>query len=119
MNSWIGRGLSGSKPHLRRHLQAVGPDPHFVEKVRDIVGFYINPPEAALVLCVDEKPQIQALDRTAINPAVAPGPARPRRRTTTSGVAPPTSTPPSTSPRGGSLCDMTERHRADRVPAIS
>src|SRR5512144_2943636 len=40
-------------------------DPLFVEKVRDIVGLYLNPPERALVLCVDEKSQIQALDRSA------------------------------------------------------
>ncbi len=39
-------------------------DPLFVEKVRDIVGLYLDPPERALVLCVDEKSQIQALDRT-------------------------------------------------------
>lgn len=39
-------------------------DPLFVEKVRDIVGFYFNPPDKALVLCVDEKAQIRALDRS-------------------------------------------------------
>jgi hypothetical protein len=39
-------------------------DPFFVEKVRDIVGLYLNPPDKAMVLCVDEKTQIQALDRT-------------------------------------------------------
>lgn len=39
-------------------------DPFFVEKVRDIVGLYLNPPQHALMLCVDEKSQIQALDRT-------------------------------------------------------
>ena len=39
-------------------------DPHFVDKVRDIVGLYLSPPDRALVLCVDEKSQIQALDRT-------------------------------------------------------
>jgi hypothetical protein len=39
-------------------------DPFFVEKVRDIVGLYLNPPDHALVLCVDEKSQIQALNRT-------------------------------------------------------
>ncbi len=39
-------------------------DPFFFEKVRDIVGLYLNPPENAVVLCVDEKSQIQALDRT-------------------------------------------------------
>ncbi len=39
-------------------------DPFFAEKVRDIVGLYLNPPDKAMVLCVDEKTQIQALDRT-------------------------------------------------------
>jgi DDE superfamily endonuclease len=43
----------------------LAPDPLFIEKVRDIVGLYLKPPEAALVLCVDEKTQVQALDRTA------------------------------------------------------
>jgi len=52
-------------------------DPFFVEKVRDVVGLYLNPPENALVLCVDEKSQIQALDRTApILPMLATPPAR-------------------------------------------
>lgn len=40
-------------------------DPQFVEKVRDVVGLYLSPPENALDLCVDEKTQLQALDRTA------------------------------------------------------
>ena len=43
----------------------LSPDPQFIDKVRDIVGLYLNPPEAAVVLCVDEKTQVQALDRTA------------------------------------------------------
>src|SRR3954454_6276383 len=52
-------------------------DPFFVEKVRDIVGLYLNPPERALVLCVDEKSQIQALDRTRPILPLRPGvPAR-------------------------------------------
>jgi hypothetical protein len=42
----------------------VSNDPNFAAKVVDVVGLYINPPERALVLCVDEKSQIQALDRT-------------------------------------------------------
>ncbi len=46
-----------------RHLQTVA-DPLLIEKVRDIAGLYMNPPDHALVLCVDEKSQIQALDRT-------------------------------------------------------
>jgi transposase len=51
------------KPHLSRTFK-VSNDPQFVEKVVDVVGLYLNPPEHALVLCVDEKSQIQALDRT-------------------------------------------------------
>lgn len=53
----------GLQPHRQRHFQLSG-DPFFVEKVRDIVGLYLNPPDKAIVLCVDEKSQIQALDRT-------------------------------------------------------
>ncbi len=53
----------GLKPHLT-HSFKLSTDPHFVEKVRDIVGLYLDPPDKALVLCVDEKSQIQALDRT-------------------------------------------------------
>ena len=52
----------GLQPH-RTELQP-SPDPLLIEKVRDIVGLYMNPPEHALVFCVDEKSQIQALDRT-------------------------------------------------------
>jgi hypothetical protein len=54
----------GLKPHLTRTFQ-LSNDPHFAEKVQDIVGLYLNPPDKAVVLCVDEKSQIQALDRTA------------------------------------------------------
>jgi len=53
----------GLKPHLRDTFK-LSTDPFFVEKVRDIVGLYLNPPENALVLCVDEKSQSQALERT-------------------------------------------------------
>ena len=54
-------------------------DPQFVNKVRDIVGLYLNPPDRALVLCVDEKSQIQALDRT--QPILPLAPGTPERRT--------------------------------------
>jgi transposase len=57
---WQANGL---KPHLHRTFK-VSNDRHFIEKVVDVVGLYLNPPEHALVLCVDEKSQIQALDRT-------------------------------------------------------
>ncbi len=53
----------GLKPHLQETFK-LSSDPHFVEKVRDVVGLYLNPPDRALVLSVDEKSQIQALDRT-------------------------------------------------------
>jgi transposase len=51
------------KPHLLETFK-LSTDPHFVEKVVDVVGLYLDPPDRALVLCVDEKSQIQALDRT-------------------------------------------------------
>jgi putative transposase len=53
----------GIQPHRQKHFK-LSTDPLFVEKVRDIVGLYLNPPDKAMVLCVDEKSQIQALDRT-------------------------------------------------------
>lgn len=55
--------LFGIQPHRTKTFKLSG-DPFFVEKVRDIVGLYLNPPDKALVLCVDEKSQIQALERT-------------------------------------------------------
>lgn len=57
---WKAHGL---KPHLVRTFK-LSQDPQFLEKLHDVVGLYLNPPEHALVLCVDEKSQIQALDRT-------------------------------------------------------
>jgi putative transposase len=53
----------GIQPHRRKHFK-LSTDPFFVEKVRDLVGLYLNPPDNAVVLCVDEKSQIQALNRT-------------------------------------------------------
>ena len=55
--------LFGVKPHLTKTFK-LSTDPFFIEKVRDITGLYLNPPDHAMVLCVDEKSQIQALDRT-------------------------------------------------------
>ncbi len=55
--------LFGIQPHRAKSFK-LSTDPFFVEKVRDIVGLYLNPPEKALVLCVDEKTQIQALERS-------------------------------------------------------
>jgi transposase len=66
------------QPH-RSETFKLSTDPQFVEKVRDIVGLYLNPPDKALVLCVDEKSQIQALDRT--QPLLPMRPGQVERRT--------------------------------------
>jgi len=55
--------LFGLQPHRSKSFK-LSTDPFFVEKVRDVVGLYLNPPDKALVLCVDEKSQVQALERT-------------------------------------------------------
>ena len=58
--TWFGDDL---RPHRTRSFK-FSTDPHLLEKVTDVVGLYLHPPEKALVLCVDEKSQTQALDRT-------------------------------------------------------
>ncbi len=68
----------GLQPHRAEHFK-LSPDPQLVDKVRDIVGLYLNPPEKALVLSVDEKSQIQALDRT--QPVLPMRPGQLERRT--------------------------------------
>ncbi len=68
----------GLQPH-RQETWKLSKDPQFVAKVRDVVGLYLNPPERAVVLCVDEKSQIQALDRTA--PILPMLPGTPQRAT--------------------------------------
>jgi transposase len=68
----------GLQPH-RQETFKLSSDPLFVEKVRDIVGLYLDPPLKAMVLCVDEKSQIQALDRT--QPLLPLAPGIPERRT--------------------------------------
>src|SRR5436309_11274382 len=68
----------GLQPH-RTETFKLSPDPLLIEKVRDIVGLYMNPPEHAVVLCVDEKAQIQALDRT--QPLLPMRPGQIERRT--------------------------------------
>ncbi len=68
----------GLQPH-RQDTWKLSRDPLFVAKVRDVVGLYLNPPERAVVLCVDEKSQIQALDRTA--PILPMLPGTPERAT--------------------------------------
>ena len=66
----------GLQPHRVENFK-FSKDPQFVEKVRDIVGLYLNPPERAIVLCVDEKSQVQALNRSQPILPLAPGvPAR-------------------------------------------
>ena len=71
----------------------VSPDPLFIDKIRHVVGLYLNPPRNAVVFSVDEKPQIQALERTApvlpMLPGVPSGAA-----STTNGTAPRTCSPP-------------------------
>jgi transposase len=68
----------GLQPH-RQDTWKLSKDPQFVAKVRDVVGLYLDPPERAVVLCVDEKSQIQALDRTA--PILPMLPGTPQRAT--------------------------------------
>lgn len=68
----------GLQPH-RAETFKLSSDPLFIDKVRDIVGLYVNPPTKAMVLCVDEKSQIQALDRT--QPILPLAPGLPERRT--------------------------------------
>jgi len=68
----------GLQPH-RLETFKLSNDPQFIAKVRDIVGLYLNPPDKALVLCVDEKSQIHALDRT--QPILPLAPGLPERRT--------------------------------------
>jgi transposase len=101
----------GLKPHQSETFK-LSPDPLFVDKVHDVVGLYLNPPEAAVVLCVDEKSQIQALDRTA--PVLPLMPGVPQRRshdyvrhgTTNLYAALDVAS-------GQVIAEMTPRHRAD------
>jgi transposase len=101
----------GLKPHLVDSFK-LSNDPLFIEKVRDVVGLYMNPPDAAIVLCVDEKTQVQALDRTAPVFPMRPGvPERQshdyvRHGTTNLYAALDVAS-------GKVIADLTERHRAD------
>jgi len=70
----------GLQPH-RSETFSLSNDPLFIEKVRDVVGLYMSPPKNAVVLCVDEKSQIQALDRT--QPLLPMSPGNPERQTPT------------------------------------
>jgi transposase len=101
----------GLKPHLTETFK-LSPDPQFIDKVRDIVGLYLNPPDAAVVLCVDEKSQIQALDRSAPVLPLMPGVAERRthdyvRYGTTNLYA------ALDVASGQVISDMTPRHRAE------
>ena len=82
----------GLQPH-RLETFKLSTDPDFVAKVRDVVGLYVSPPAHAVVLCVDEKSQIQALDRS--QPMLPMRPGQPARRR--SAMAPPRCSPLSTS----------------------
>ena len=101
----------GLKPHLVDSFK-LSNDPLFIEKVRDVVGLYLNPPEAALVLCVDEKTQVQARDRP--QPVFPMRPGVPERQshdyvrhgTTNLYAALDVAS-------GKVIADLTERHRAD------
>jgi transposase len=100
----------GLKPHQTEAFK-LSPDPQFIDKVRDIVGLYLNPPEAAVVLCVDEKAQLQALDRSAPVLPLMPGVAERRthdyvRSGTTNLYA------ALDVASGKVLAEMTPRHRA-------
>ena len=98
----VGMSPSVGRPHLAglraqavadRHLQTLARTPLFIDKVRDVVGLYLNPPDKAVVLCVDEKTGIQALDRTQPDPADAAGPSSSGEPTTTSATGSLTSSP--------------------------
>jgi transposase len=100
----------GLKPHRVDDFK-LSPDPLFIDKVRDIVGLYLNPPDAAVVLCVDEKTQVQALDRTApILPLIPGTPERQthdyKRNGTTNLYA------ALDVASGNVIADLTPRHRA-------
>ena len=99
------------KPHQLESFK-LSTDPLFIEKVRDIVGLYLDPPEAAVVLCVDEKTQVQALERSAPILPLLPGtPARAthdyRRHGTTNLYA------ALDVASGLVISDLTERHRSE------
>jgi transposase len=100
----------GLKPHKPETFK-LSADPQFVDKVRDIVGLYLNPPERALVLCADEKTQVQALDRS--QPVLPMMPGTPGRvshdhiRAGTTGLFTALEVP-----TGKVIAQMHSRHRA-------
>ena len=84
------------QPHRQKHFK-LSTDPFFAEKVHDIVGLYLNPPDNAMVLCVDEKSQTQALERTSLCCPLGSDTSK-ASRMATSVTVPPTSLPPWTWP---------------------
>jgi len=101
----------GLKPHQTESFK-LSPDPQFIDKVRDIVGLYLNPPDAAVVMCVDEKSQIQALDRSA--PVLPLMPGVPERHTHDYVRAGTTNLYAALDIASGQvIADMTPRHRAE------
>lgn len=106
----------GLKPHLVEGFK-LSPDPQFIDKVRDVVGLYLNPPEAALVMCVDEKTQVQALDRTSPVLPLMPGVAERRthdyRRYGTTNLYAALEVA-----SGNVIASMTARHRATEFLAF-
>src|ERR671910_424893 len=101
----------GLQPHLVDTFK-LSSDPLFIEKVRDVVGLYLNPPDAAVVLCVDEKTQVQALDRTA--PVLPLMPGVPARRTHDYVRGGTTNLYAALDVASGQvIAEMTDRHRAE------
>src|SRR5487761_699233 len=99
------------KPHQVESFK-LSPDPQFIDKVRDIVGIYLNPPEAAVVLCVDEKSQIQALERSAPILPLMPGvPERQTHDYVRNGITNLYAALDTAS--GEVIAEMTPRHRAE------
>jgi len=99
-------------PHRTESFK-LSKDPLFIDKVRDIVGLYLAPPERALVLCVDEKSQIQALDRTA--PLLPMRPGQIERRTHDYARHGTTTLFAALDTKTGALIGRTQYHRAKRA----
>ena len=105
------------QPH-RSETFKLSADPYFVDKTRDIVGLYVDPPQHAMVLCVDEKSQVQALDRTQPLLPLRPGQAERRshddkRNGTTLVVRRPSTSPPARS--SASVSAVTEAGSSRKV----
>jgi transposase len=106
--SWRAFGL---KPHQTEAFK-LSPDPQFIDKLRDIVGLYLNPPDAAVVLCVDEKSPIQAPDRSA--PVLPLMPGVPERHTHDYVRSGTTNLYAALDVASGQvIADMSPRHRAE------